>query len=199
MKNEATNMQIVYPSKASEVLKLLSVNDESGAVCIGNVRTAILPASGLFSMVSRIIRIFGEAVALGIIYEVGMEFGKAYYLEVKKMLGLGDPLSLSTSELCKLLTSLGFGKFEFISGSLESPFIVLRLSNPSVVMPDSKITGCHLIRGFLAGLLTRIFRVELYVLETRCISKGDQYCEFEVRDSFTEPDAYPEGVTSSLK
>jgi len=187
-------MQIEYPSKTSEVLKLLSVNDESGAICIGNVRTAILPASGLFSMVNRMTRIFGETVAPSIVYEVGMEFGNAYYLEVKKMLGQEDPLSLSAPELCKLLTFLGFGKFDFISGSLEGPYIVLRLSNSSVVMPDSKITGCHLIRGILAGLLTKIFRVELYVLEPRCVSRGDQYCEFEVWGSFTEPDGHSKGL-----
>jgi len=188
-------MQIEYTSKASEVLKLLSVNDESGAVCIGNVRTAILPASGLSSMVNGIIRIFGETVAPSIVYEVGMEFGNAYYLEVKKMLDQGDPLSLTAPELCKLLTFLGLGKFDFISGSLESPYIVLRLSN-SPIVPDSKITGCHLIRGILAGLLTKIFRVELYVLEPRCISRGDKYCEFEVWGSHTEPDTYTRGVNS---
>ncbi|MGC9165855.1 MAG: V4R domain-containing protein [Thermoprotei archaeon] len=38
----------------------------------------------------------------------------------------------------------------------------------------------HFIRGMLAGFLTKHFNTECQAFETKCISKGDEYCEFEI-------------------
>ncbi len=39
----------------------------------------------------------------------------------------------------------------------------------------------HYIRGILAGFFTKHFKVECQAFETKCISKGDEYCEYEIR------------------
>ena len=37
----------------------------------------------------------------------------------------------------------------------------------------------HFLRGILGGIFSIIFRKEVTVYETKCIAKGDKYCEFE--------------------
>jgi predicted hydrocarbon binding protein len=39
----------------------------------------------------------------------------------------------------------------------------------------------HYIRGILAGFFTKHFDVECQAFETRCISKDDPYCEYEIK------------------
>ena len=47
----------------------------------------------------------------------------------------------------------------------------------------------HFLRGILGGILFTIFRKEVTVYETKCIAKGDPYCEFEVKSKKVEEDS----------
>ena len=38
----------------------------------------------------------------------------------------------------------------------------------------------HWLRGLLAGFGTRFFGKKVSVIETKCIAKGDPYCEFVI-------------------
>ena len=39
----------------------------------------------------------------------------------------------------------------------------------------------HSLRGVLGGIFSTVFRKEVTVYETKCVAKGDKYCEFENR------------------
>lgn len=41
-------------------------------------------------------------------------------------------------------------------------------------------TGCHLIRGFWDGALTEITGRRVQTVESSCISKNNEYCEFRL-------------------
>jgi predicted hydrocarbon binding protein len=40
----------------------------------------------------------------------------------------------------------------------------------------------HYIRGVLDGFFSSLFKVEMEAKETKCIAKGDPYCEFEIKE-----------------
>jgi len=40
---------------------------------------------------------------------------------------------------------------------------------------------CHLMRGYLAGIYEALFKTSVDCTETKCLAKGDTYCEFHVR------------------
>ena len=42
----------------------------------------------------------------------------------------------------------------------------------------------YFYRGILAGLFSRIFKEEIRARETKCIAKGDPYCEFEIKPQY---------------
>jgi len=41
--------------------------------------------------------------------------------------------------------------------------------------------NCHFVRGHLAGLFSKFFNRKMFAIETKCIAKGDPYCEFVVK------------------
>ena len=43
----------------------------------------------------------------------------------------------------------------------------------------------YFYRGILAGLFSRIFNEEVRARETKCIAKGDPYCEFEIKPQYS--------------
>jgi len=39
---------------------------------------------------------------------------------------------------------------------------------------------CYFMVGFTTGIIQRLFKIKVDVVERRCIAKGDEYCEFHV-------------------
>lgn len=41
--------------------------------------------------------------------------------------------------------------------------------------------GSHLVRGMMAGWFTAFFGRKLVAIETKCIVRGDLYCQFRIK------------------
>jgi hypothetical protein len=57
------------------------------------------------------------------------------------------------------------------------------MKNIEAVMRNKKTDDpvCHWTRGFLAGYLSEIIGVNIEVSEIKCLGRGDEYCEFEIK------------------
>lgn len=77
----------------------------------------------------------------------------------------------------------GWGKMRVTEWNKEKKEKICVLEN-STIAEGYGNTGkvvCHLIRGWVAGSACTLFSSDVDGLETKCKSKGDAYCKFEVR------------------
>jgi predicted hydrocarbon binding protein len=114
-----------------------------------------------------------------LIYEEGFSLGRAAY---EMLFSTYRPKSRAgLAEVLKTYTATGWGRLE-LSGldpghkraklKLEEGFECAGLSTGK---PES-----NFIRGHLAGMLSTYFGSDVKAVETRCTSKGDPHCEFEI-------------------
>jgi len=93
-------------------------------------------------------------------------------------------------EVLRLLSELKseekWGKISFQDVNYTSSSgRVLISSSFETVANDGSQPGCHFFRGFLSGFLSKLFeKKNITVVEEKCASKGDRYCEFKFASSF---------------
>jgi len=119
-----------------------------------------------------------------ILFEMGRELGisviKTMQLKTK------NPMKLASLGL-KHGSLLGWGKFQVTTAQLLK-MATLRTMKVRVydcfvakALGYSGQASCHLLRGFLSGALHTLTGGTCDCEETKCLSKGDPYCEFILR------------------
>ena len=102
------------------------------------------------------------------------KFGRRNYIETMKNIG----------------TLSGWGKHEFIKYSADKLEGIVRTYNPpigSYFKNKVKEPIDHVFRGLAAGVGSAILKSEMDWVETKCVGKGDPYCEmiFKLRKNFS--------------
>ena len=93
-------------------------------------------------------------------------------------------------------TNLGLGKVKITRVDFDKANANVVISNCFEAMENgsSEEPNCMFTSGFLAGLFAEVLDKTVQARETRCMSQGQQECEFEI--SATEP---TEGETGDVK
>jgi len=128
-------------------------------------------------------RVFGTGAST-ILYEMGKELGVNVIRSMQEK--TKNPIKLSSLGL-KHGSLLGWGKFQVNAAQLLK---MATLRTMKVRVYDcfvAKALGyngqasCHLFRGFLVGTSQTLAGGTCSCEETKCLSKGDPYCEFILR------------------
>ncbi len=98
------------------------------------------------------------------------------------------------SELVEILTSYSAEEtiekaFLFIKGNgLGIPSLIEHIPNVRCIVKVERLFECmgvtakepnsHFFRGFLSGVLSKLWGTNVRVLEIRCVALGDKHCEF---------------------
>ncbi len=94
---------------------------------------------------------------------------------------------LSNAERIKMalarLQSFGWGKFELVECDDQGKRVVIRVHDnfEDIVTKDIEGYQNSFIRGFFVGFICTLFNRACRGVETKCIKKGDAYCEFLIR------------------
>ena len=141
-------------------------------------RAVLMPAACLKPMFDAVIaanRIEGERV----IYDQGFSLGRATY---ERLFSIYRPNSRAgLAEMLKTYSAIGWGQLELPGLDPDHKRAKLKLekgfecTGMNTGKPES-----NFIRGHLAGVLSAYFGSEVKAVETRCISKADPCCEFEI-------------------
>jgi predicted hydrocarbon binding protein len=120
----------------------------------------------------------------GFLYLAGERSGKDALHTIEGLV----PTSQSVEpEFVKRLTDagalFGWGRYEVIVMEPDGSQIILALTNSPIATSygPSKKPVCHLLAGWLAGIVNRIFKKEFLCEETACVAQGRPRCEFRVR------------------
>jgi predicted hydrocarbon binding protein len=86
------------------------------------------------------------------------------------------------TEAVKIYQSAGWGRVKIVSYEPEATTVIrLHDSFECGALEGSERPMSNFIRGHINGLISGILNKELSIIETKCISKGDEYCEFELK------------------
>lgn len=132
---------------------------------------------GIFKGVRNQFGTAGEAF----LYYVGFEIGKRAYMSYAQLAGTEDLKALITTAKAVNMT-LGWGIFKDIKINEKSKAATVTLSE-SFECDLARGYGkpySQFYRGAIAGMFTQYFKEKMKAEETKCIAKGDPYCQFEV-------------------
>jgi len=122
----------------------------------------------------------GEAV----LYYQGFSIGTEIYNHYVKIAGSKRVEDLT--EVAKAINmTLGWGVIEGVNVDVERGYAKLRIYQ-SFECELGRYKGkpqSQFYRGAIAGIFAHFFGRDVKVEETKCIAKGDPYCEFEIKIS----------------
>lgn len=83
------------------------------------------------------------------------------------------------------LTELGWGRFRLVPGSRDPPQWTIGLEDSPLAAAygSSPRPVCHLVAGWLAGLVEHFSGAALLCEEVQCQAQGRPRCEFELRSA----------------
>ena len=117
----------------------------------------------------------GEAT----IYQQGLSYGKAAW---DNLMQIHRPVSKEgLAEMLSIYAATGWGRTELSEVNAPQFHARVRVSDcfESVGLSTGK-AECYFVAGHLAGAFSAYFRAYVRAQETKCVSKGDANCEFEI-------------------
>ena len=118
------------------------------------------------------------AGGLAIIYHMGFKAGEAI---ATKLSGYFEDGKKALEYLLLYYESLGHGRFRMKSYVDGVYCRVVARELLECIDVSSGEPNSQLLRGILAGFLSKLWGREVKVVETKCIAKGDPCCEFEAK------------------
>jgi predicted hydrocarbon binding protein len=94
---------------------------------------------------------------------------------------LGMEFEELPAALEEFFTKGGWGKIRVEADFTKKEAVVTIENSATARSIEAKEPVCHSIRGFIAGVSDVMFHASTECLETKCIAKGDPYCEFRVK------------------
>jgi predicted hydrocarbon binding protein len=154
--------------------KQLELND--GVIKIfGNQPVVFFPLKNLFS----ILQMLDKAGKQEELYESSKRLGKEW------IIGLFNAYKMNTiDEQARwgenVITLAGFGKMEITNWDVEKREMKFKVTDSQVAKLYGKVGKPvdHLLRGWFAGVSSIFFKSDVDCVEVKCMSKGDDYCEF---------------------
>jgi predicted hydrocarbon binding protein len=122
----------------------------------------------------------GKALAFQLGKAAGEKDGKDLINEIGE-----ERILENLPELVNLYTAQGWGVPELIELSFAPLKAVIRMDDCfECTARNSMVPASNFIRGHLAGLGKAFFDKEVECTETKCVARGDSYCQFEAVENF---------------
>ena len=141
-------------------------------------RCIIITQARMQEIFSRLSEIF-QSGANVIIYEASKAAGKRFIKEISGVTKTDKGLILKTA--VQRFTDAGLGKIEAVEFKLEEAEVKFRIwNNFFAEIRCEESTYCNCIEGFVSGMYEQIMLKTPKIKETKCVGKGDPYCEWEM-------------------
>lgn len=142
-------------------------------------RAIIMGRSIIYSCFEGIKEVFGPGTNV-MLFQQGDKVGREMVKRVGKFGGVKKRKALEMG--LSIGQSFGWFRYEIVEWDEEKPFFVIRFYDnfECSMVKGKKEPNSQFIRGIASGSLSELFEEKLLARETKCISKGDDYCEFEI-------------------
>ncbi len=141
-----------------------------------NEKALLLPSKSLIQSFRRIRKRWGLA-SLVFLYHLGYNYGVTL---AEKFLENGFDSEKALILSLEFLRQTGlFKDYNLVMFNSKQGNIVLHIyESVECVNSSEKETSSHFLRGIIGGLVSEIVGKEVTVYETKCVARGDRYCEF---------------------
>ena len=154
-------------------------SSDNGKITVYDVRLVTLAFISLKEMQEEIISGLGKK-GVGIIYNASKKGGYEMAKQLCTVMGLSGSKAVDLLMLgCRELT--GWGSFELMDYKPAERKAIFHVTNGPFGEVPSKAENCHFTRGLVAGAMTYIFNSEVDAVETKCMAKGERFCEIVVQ------------------
>ena len=163
----------------NEILKNLKFDLEKGGLFYKEVRYLLIRPETLVTFQKAIEKELGEK-ASQILYRSGFQGGALSSERYREAFGISDEQIIHF--MIKMGPQIGWGRFELERFDPSEKILIVKVcySPFAEAYGSSSSSVCHFIRGVLGGMASIIFRREIEAKESACLSKGDEYCRFEI-------------------
>lgn len=156
-------------------------NEQTGVIKdkVTGERCIIITQSRIQEIFSKLSEIF-KSGALVIISEAYKATGERFIAEVQEEMKSNNALFLET--LVQRFSEAGFGKIEIVEFKPERAELAFRIRNNffAEIQTEEGKTYCSCVEGFACGIYKQIMRKTPTIEKTRCVAKGDPYCEWRL-------------------
>lgn len=154
----------------------------SGLFCykdIGGVRVIYLSTASMRGLIGGIKNKFGKEAGNALLYHIGNSVGGEIFNSYASRLGISkfdDGVAL----LDALFKAMGWGKIAYYEK--YGDIITAGINNlwECEIRKEPEEPGDHFTRGVLNGFFKLMLDAGLGVKQTKCMSRGDDACEFEM-------------------
>ncbi|MGC9201482.1 MAG: V4R domain-containing protein [Thermoproteota archaeon] len=176
-------IEVVKELRVFEHLKGFDADVYHFPLTVGPIRAVVFPLPVLVAMVKTLRTTLNPTAVQTILWYMGREIGSSMKTGHERAFAVKDAHSISAL-LRVHLALLGWGLMEVIELDEEKRSATIRLFDnwECIIFKGSNEPQSHFIRGVLAGFFSSLFKVEVEAKETKCIAKGDSYCEFEIKE-----------------
>jgi|GEM_PF-371927 predicted hydrocarbon binding protein len=176
-------IEVVKELKVFEHLKGFDADVYHFPLTIGSERAIIIPLNIPITIMKNLGTSIDPTAVQTIFWYAGHEVGSSIKTLYEKTFAAKDVdsiLALFETQLALL----GWSLVEIVNLDEEKRSITLRLFDnwECGMFKGSSKPQSHLFRGLLEGFFSSLFGVEMEAKETKCIAKGDPYCEFEIKE-----------------
>ena len=147
----------------------------------GKRRALVMPVDlfkSLFEEVSKILTPSGFAA---VFYNAGKKSGFFFAEFLKKEFNL-KTIEEQIAVLKQAVRAIGWGIVEDENIDMEtlSGSIRIRYNIESSIWGKSSDNVCHWTRGFIAGYVSAVYKIDLEAVEVKCLASGNPCCEFKL-------------------
>lgn len=151
---------------------------EMASRCIKDKDAVILRNVAFAAIQQRLKEILGESPAALILFEAGKGYGRRSIERLASEAKVDGKALLAKVEKLKKAEgwgSISFGKFGL---KAKAGLIVVEGSFEALGHGSSTQPVCQFLRGYLSSVVSYVLGEETVLIETKCLAKGDPYCEF---------------------
>lgn len=148
----------------------------SGEIRIAGENWVLMTASTFRDVVKGTERIL-ESGAVTVWLEAGRHAGRELS---ENLVRLGMEFEELPAVFEEFFTQGGWGKIQAKVDSTKREALVTIRNSATALQTNAKEPVCHFVRGFIAGVCDVMFHGPTECFETKCLAKGDAYCEFRV-------------------
>ena len=147
-------------------------------------RVMVFDADFVRGLTSSLTKVY-QSGAIVILYQMGLAYGELLGKRIIETGGLGRQTEAAYRQC---YASLAIGKFQFpplgallAAGPPEQMMVSLNDSFIAMALGRTGKPECHIVRGLLEGTAKVVLSKDYQCQETKCLSKGDNICEFVIR------------------
>jgi predicted hydrocarbon binding protein len=141
-------------------------------------RCIIITQARMKEIFSRLSAIF-QSGAKVIFFEAGKAAGERFVEDTPEVMKADKRLFLET--IVQRFMDAGLGKIEVLEFNLEEAEVKFRIwNNFFAELCDEEPSCCNCVEGFVSGIYEQIIHKAPNIQQTKCVEKGDPYCEWQM-------------------